>query len=583
MSAEHDAMASRLHVVLLWHMHQPEYRDPFSGQYQRPWTYLHAIKDYVDMAAHLEAHPEAHAVVNFVPVLLEQIADYAGALRAHLDSKDVLPDPLLAALASGDVPAAVEGRAALIEACLKAHEQRLIQRFAPYARLARIARDFLAHPEGLVYLDRSFFIDLNVWYHLAWLGESVRRQDARARRLIHKASGFDAEDRRQLLELLADLLGGVIERYRQLAECGQVELSMTPYAHPIMPLLLDMNSAREAWPEVVLPKTDHYPGGEARVRWHLQEGLRVFERFFGCQPAGCWPSEGSLSERTLPLLAEAGFRWCATGSQVLHNSLHQAGLFENYRHCLHRFYQYSMNGHGGDGNGVAKAMPTLFFRDDGLSDLIGFRYADWHADHAVEDLVRHLETIADACHDGQYVASIIMDGENAWEYYPENGYYFLDALYRRLVEHPRLHLTTYQKLLDEAPPITPIPRLVAGSWVYGTFSTWIGEKDKNHAWMLLVEAKKVYDRVVASGRLTDEQLAACERQLGICEGSDWFWWFGDYNPADAVRDFERLFRLHLRRLYELLGEPPPEVLKHVLAEGHGAPSMGGVMRTGQVG
>ncbi|MEF3193245.1 MAG: glycoside hydrolase, partial [Halothiobacillaceae bacterium] len=319
-------MPTRLNVVLLWHMHQPEYRDPFSGQYQRPWTYLHAIKDYVDMAAHLEAHPEACAVVNFVPVLLEQIADYAGALRAHLDGGVALPDPLLAALASNSAPAEAAERIGLLEACLKAHEQRLIQRFAPYARLARIARDFLAHPEDIGYLDDGFFFDLLVWYHLAWLGESVRRQDARARRLIHKAGGFDAEDRRQLLELLADLIGGVIERYRQLADCGQVELSMTPYAHPIMPLLLDMASAREAWPDVPLPEVSDYPGGEARVRWHLREGLRVFERFLGRRPIGCWPSEGGVSERTLSLLAEAGFRWCATGSQVLYNSLHQAGL-----------------------------------------------------------------------------------------------------------------------------------------------------------------------------------------------------------------------------------------------------------------
>lgn len=562
-------MTTRLNVVLMWHMHQPEYRDPFSGEYQRPWTYLHALKDYVDMAAHLEAHPNARAVVNFVPVLLEQIEDYAQALKKHLALKTPLPDPLLAALASNHAPEGEAARVELIETCLRAHEQRLIQRFEPYADLARIARDFLAQPVGVGYLDASFFADITVWYHLAWLGETVRRQDPRARELIHKARGFDAADRRLLLELIAELMGGVLDRYRQLADCGQVELTMTPYAHPIMPLLLDINSAREAWPEVRLPHTTTYPGGEERVRWHLDEGLRVFERFFGRRPTGCWPSEGSLSEATLPLLSEAGFTWCATGSQVLHNSLQQSGLYERYRHCLHRFYEMENDG------------PTLFFRDDGLSDLIGFRYADWHADHAVDDLIRHLENIADACHDGQYVASIIMDGENAWEYYPENGFYLLDALYRRLSDHPRLRLTTYQALLDETPPKTPIPKLVAGSWVYGTFSTWIGEKDKNLGWELLIDAKRVYDRVLASGRLTAKQTLAAERQLGICEGSDWFWWFGDYNPSDAVRDFERLYRLHLRRLYELLGEEPPHTLDHVLAEGHGDPSMGGVMRTGQ--
>ncbi len=584
-------MPTRLNVVLMWHMHQPEYRDPFSGQYQRPWTYLHTLKDYVDMAAHLEAHPQACAVVNFVPVLLEQIDDYAQALKAHLAEGGALPDPLLDALSQGKAPPP-EARAELIRTCLRAHEQRLIQRFPAYAELARIGREFLEHPLHLNYLGDTFFSDLVVWYHLAWLGETVRRQDTRARALIHKACHFDAADRRVLLELIAELMGGVIGRYRALADCGQVELTMTPYAHPIMPLLLDIQSAREAWPAAPLDGLGNYPGGAERVRWHLDEGLRVFERFFGRRPIGCWPSEGSLSEKTLPLLAQAGFQWCATGSQVLHNSLSQSGLMDQYRHCLHRFYQFCANGNGngngtatahahGLGNGVAVHSPALFFRDDGLSDLIGFRYADWHADHAVDDLVRHLENIASACHDGQYVASIIMDGENAWEYYPENGYYFLDALYHRLAEHPRLRLTTYQAMLDEAPPRTPLPRLVAGSWVYGTFSTWIGEKDKNLGWKLLIEAKGVFDQVMASGRMDDEQRVAAERQLAICEGSDWFWWFGDYNPSDAVRDFEHLYRLHLRRLYEILGEPPPAVLDQVLAEGHGVPSMGGVMRTGQ--
>ncbi|MEW6445833.1 MAG: glycoside hydrolase [Pseudomonadota bacterium] len=572
-------MTKSLNVVLMWHMHQPEYRDPFSGQYQRPWTYLHALKDYVDMAAHLEAHPHARAVVNFVPVLLEQIDDYAHSLRRHLAEGGPLPDPLLNMLAAAQAPKEPAGRTELIETCLRAHEQRLIQRFEPYAELARIGRDFLAHPGGLIYLDDVFFGDLVVWYHLAWLGETVRRQDPRARVLIHKARGFEADDRRMLLELIAELMGDVIGRYRALADCGQVELTMTPYAHPIMPLLLDISSAREAWPDVPLDSLTHYPGGAERVRWHLEEGLRVFEGYFGRRPSGCWPSEGSLSEATLPLLAEAGFQWCATGSQVLHNSLRQGGVFEHYRHCLHRFYQYQANGNG-NGNDHALT-PTLFFRDDGLSDLIGFRYADWHADHAVDDLIRHLENIASACHDGQYVASIIMDGENAWEYYPENGYYFLDALYRRLSDHPRLRLTTYQALLDEAPPHTPLPRLVAGSWVYGTFSTWIGEKDKNLGWRLLIEAKQVYDRAMASERLDPARRRAAERQLGICEGSDWFWWFGDYNPSQAVRDFEHLYRLHLRRLYELLGETPPSILDQVMAEGRGDPSNGGVMRTGQ--
>ncbi len=564
-----------LNVVLMWHMHQPEYRDPFSGEFQRPWTYLHAIKDYVDMAAHIEAHPEARAVVNFVPVLLEQIESYAEALQAYMRHRHApLPDPLLAALAADSAPQDDALRRELIESCLRANEQRLIQRFPAYADLVLLARQFLQNPAHLPYLGHAFFTDLCVWYHLAWMAETVRHNDARIIALMDKARGFDAHDRHLLLEVVAELMAGLIPRYRELARRGQIELTMTPYAHPIMPLLLDISSACEAWPDVQLPKNKtavaQYPGGEERVRWHLAEGRRVFERVFGLSPVGCWPSEGSLSEATLPLLAEAGFSWAATGSQVLQNSLRASGVAEQYKACPHRFFRMD-----------ASPSLKLVFRDDGLSDLIGFKYSTWHADDAVGDLINHLTHIADHCHDGQHVVSIIMDGENAWEYYPENGFYFLDGLYKRLSAHPRLNLTTYQELLKDSPVVTTLPRLVAGSWVYGTFSTWIGEKDKNLAWEFLIAAKKVCDRVLATKNLSAEQEQAILLQLAICEGSDWFWWFGDYNSAEAVRDFERLFRLHLVRLYELLAEEPPVVLAEIMAVGAGNPEAGGVMRTGQ--
>jgi alpha-amylase/alpha-mannosidase (GH57 family) len=230
---------------------------------------------------------------------------------------------------------------------------------------------------------------------------------------------------------------------------------------------------------------------------------------------------------------------------------------------------------------VSSHQPVCFFRDDGLSDLIGFTYSDWHADDAVANLLNHLTNIAKACHDVPgAVVSIIMDGENAWEYYPENGYYFLEALYKGLAEHPKLELTTFSEAVKSPLQTQNLSRLVAGSWVYGTFSTWIGEQDKNRAWDMLVDAKHCFDRAMATGRLSDAQRQAAQRQLGICEGSDWFWWFGDYNPAEAVSDFERLFRRQLTALYQLLGEEPPEYLSRVFARGGGVPQLGGVMRRG---
>ncbi len=562
----------RLKLVLCWHMHQPQYCDLINGEYQLPWTYLHAIKDYVDMAAHLEAVPAARAVVNFAPILLEQIADYAAQIHSYLREGKSIRDPLLAALATPALPEGQNQRLALVHACLRAHPERMIGRFPAYKKLAEMARWFEQHPDGMCYVNDQFLVDLLVWYHLAWMGETVRRNDRRIRLLQDKASCYALHDRRTLLEIMGELLSGITDRYGNLAERGQVELSVTPYAHPIVPLMLDLNSTREAMPEAHLPHLERYPGGVERARWHLEEGIATFEQYFGFRPSGCWPSEGAVSAPTLRLLEECGFQWAATGETVLRNSLKRSGRDEEAAagEAVCRPYRLE------DGK------LACFFRDDGLSDGIGFTYSDWHADDAVANLIHHLENIASACQEmDDPVVPIILDGENAWEHYPENGYYFLSALYEQLAAHPDLIMTTFSDYLAANREVEPLAELVGGSWVYGTYSTWIGDKDKNRGWDMLGEAKKVYDQAVADAHLDGEQLLVARHQLSICEGSDWFWWFGDYNPEDTVSDFEHLFRLHLTNLYRLLGMTPPAYLAQSFTHGQGRPEHGGTMRHGK--
>jgi alpha-amylase/alpha-mannosidase (GH57 family) len=565
MSAE-----SQLNIVICWHMHQPQYCDQISGTYQLPWTYLHATKDYIDMAAHLEAVPESRAVVNFAPILLEQLSDYAGQVNGFLSENKGLRDPLLAALACPVLPGHKEQRMELVSACLRANELRSIKRFEHYQKLAEMAGWFQKHPSGMLYVSDQFITDLLVWYHLAWMGETVRRSNDLVQQLMEKGTGFTLHDRRQLLKLIGELLSSVIDRYRELAENGQVELSMTPYAHPILPLLLDVETARDAMPDISMPQLKNYPGGEERVDWHIKEGLDTFEQYFGKRPAGCWPSEGGVSAATLHKLEQHGFSWAASGESVFRHSQANA---DNTSLSGSSLYQ----GFTTEGGKLA-----CFFRDDGLSDLIGFTYSDWHADDAVGNLIDHLENIAASTRDQDNpLVSIILDGENAWEHFPENAYYFLNTLYQRLSEHKGLKMTTYSEYLTAAPKLPDIKRLVSGSWVYGTFSTWIGDKDKNRGWDMLGDAKKTYDQVVAENNLSGDQILAAQCQLSICEGSDWFWWFGDYNSVDTVSDFERLYRMHLSNLYTMLGEEPPEYLSTVFAHGGGSPAQTGVMRKGK--
>jgi alpha-amylase/alpha-mannosidase (GH57 family) len=562
------ATATALNVVIYWHMHQPEYRDLRNGEYHLPWTYLHTIKDYVEMVAHLENNEAARAVVNFAPVLLEQIDDYAKQLEGYLNHGKALRDPLLAALADPVMSLDQEKRMHIIKACLRANKHRLVDRFEVFKTLAEMAEAAMHNPDMLSYHSEHFFADILVWYHLAWIAETVRKSDNRIKELMKKARHFSLHDRHLLVEVINELISGVIERYRKLAVAGRIELSMTPYAHPIVPLLIDLKSASQTMPDVELPLADKYPGGLDRSRWHLQKGIQVFKHYFGFEPQGCWPSEGSISAETVELISQMGIRWLASGETVLRNSLEKSAAKADS--CIHQAYQYR------------DSSAACFFRDDGLSDSIGFRYSDWHADDAVADLIHHLETIAESCADKpDAVVSIILDGENAWEYYPENGYHFIRALYQKVSQHEKLRMTTYSEYLDSCDNRKPLQEIAAGSWVYGSFSTWIGEKDKNRAWDMLVEAKKVYDRVVNESDLSSEQLEAVTMQLATCESSDWFWWFGEYNSAESVAAFDEQYRLHLSNLYQLLNVEPPNYLAAAFSFGTGDPAMGGAMLPGQ--
>jgi alpha-amylase/alpha-mannosidase (GH57 family) len=556
-----------LDVIFCWHMHQPQYRRSVDGSYRLPWAYLHAIKDYADMAWYLEQVPAARAVVNFTPVLVDQLDDYGRQF-----AEGHFRDPVLRALARPE-GVSVADRPAVIASLFRANEERMIRRLPPLHRLQGIFE--AARAGGYVeYLSAAFVSDLAVLYHLAWLGESVRRTDARAKQLIEKGERFDAADRTALLGLLADIVGGIVPRYRALAGQGRVELSTSPYAHPIVPLLIDFGSARESLPDALLPSSRGYPGGTERAVAHLRAAVDSHARTFGVRPAGCWPSEGAISRAAAALFAESGFTWTASCESVLVRSLQtrEAGLSPRPEY-LYRPYLVA---------GLERQIPC-FFRDVHLSDLIGFRYADWHADDAVANFVSELEAIADATAGQESpVVSVILDGENAWEHYPENGFFFLSGLYRAVAASPKLRMTTFSDALARRPPDAVLDRLVAGSWVYGTLSTWIGDPDKNRAWELLVRAKEDFDAEAAAGRLTGDALSRAEMQLKVCEGSDWFWWFGDYNPAQTVSDFDQLFRDHLRDLYALIGVAAPATIDRVIGIGKGAPARGGAMRESAV-
>jgi alpha-amylase/alpha-mannosidase (GH57 family) len=562
-------------LVLVWHMHQPDYRDPLSGEYRQPWVYLHAIKDYADMAAHLEAQPAMRAVVNFVPVLLEQLEDYAAQF-----SSGAFRDPLLRLLAKPVAePFSPGERATVFGQCFHANHGQLIAPYPAYRRLhelALAAGEDVRDPAG--YLSDRYLADLVTWYHLAWTGETVRRAHPLLPELMTVGVGFSDAQRAALLATIGEVIASIVPRYRRLEESGVIELTTSPATHPIGPLLLDFACAREARPDLPLPHAACYPGGRERLDRQIDEALDRHASRFGRAATGLWPPEGAVSDAFVRALDGRSVRWIASGSQVLANSLRRAGL-ELTPAAMARPYRLPA---------LAPDVMCLF-RDDLLSDLIGFEYRKWHSGDAARHFVGELESLARrAAPAARPLVTVIIDGENAWEYYPYNGYFFLRDLYELLAAHPSIRPCTMREWMGwreaslaagEADPCGELPGLVAGSWVFGDLTTWIGATDKNRAWDLLCEAKAAFDAALTAGGLEPAQVAAATRHLAVAESSDWTWWFGDYNPAESVARFDALFRATLARLYQTLGIAPPAALDTPVSLGNAtAPSDGAIRR-----
>ena len=560
-------MSKPLSVIFYWHMHQPFYREAESGHYHLPWVYLHAMKDYTDMAVILEQLPDARAVINYVPSLTAQIEDYAIQLRNWLnEDQSELPDPLLTALAHETGLYTEDECSYLLETCFRLNHDRNMHRYPAFSRLWNLAEHAKAQ-DVTDYLGRYYYTDLVTWYHLGWLGETVRETNFVARRLIEKERNYNYQDRRDLLTLIATLLNDIPEKHRKLQAEGKIEITTTPYAHPIIPLMLDFNSARATVPDALIPD-EPYPGGKERAIEHIELAKKSHTKLFKRDAAGCWPAEGAVCQQTLALLGEAGFQWCATGEGVLHNSLGYNPREVQPEEVYHPWLV-----------GENNQQITCFFRDDHLSDLLGFEYSRWDTQDAVNNFMQQLAGIRHRTQGmSDPVVSIIMDGENAWEHYHENAMPFLIGLYQSISQHEDYKLTTFSDYLQDAPATKKLNSMTPGSWVYGNLSTWIGDKAKTLAWQLLIDAKHAYDNIADS--LSDKQQEAAAEQLRICEGSDWCWWFGDYNPGAAVKDFDQLYRQHLKKLYILLGLPTPSSLDEDISKGGGEAEGGGTMRRG---
>lgn len=532
------------YLVFVWHMHQPFYKDLATGEYQLPWTRLHALKDYYGMAALLDGFPRIRQTFNLVPSMLVQIEEYAAGRAA---------DPFLQLAlkpAENLTPAEQEF---ILKYFFQANPSRVIQRFPRYHELYEIWRASPSDPAALALrFGVDGFRDLQVLSQLAWFDEIFLESDPEVRALAARQRNFSPADQEIVGRKQQEICALIIPTYRRLASEGRIELSVTPYYHPILPLLCDSNIASISQPGAPLPRRFRYPG-DALLQ--MESALRYAREKFGATPAGMWPSEGSVSDEVLALAAQIGIRWMATDNGVLGATLNTlAGVRETCQPYLWRQ----------DGRQI-----HVIFRDHYLSDLIGFVYSRMDASAAAHHFLDRIRENARVLHrEGRdALIPVILDGENAWEHYEHNGRPFLKTLYELISEDPQISAVTVSEALDRL-PAAEIPRIHPGSWINANFEVWIGHEEDNLAWEYLLEARETFERVTHSpegAALTPAQKELAWQELLIAEGSDWCWWYGPHHHTENRAEFDQLFRNHLAQVYRALDRTPPAALSRPIA------------------
>ena len=502
-----------MQLAFLWHMHQPDYRDA-SGIMQMPWVFLHAIKDYYDMPWMLARHPGLKATFNITPPLIEQINLYTESIEKN--------DRFFSLWVKHPSELNETDRQWMIKMCKSGPYETMIEPIEPYSRLYHFEE-----------YDDDELCDMEVWFILAWCGVYLRTHNDVVKKLLTVKNGFNCEQKLELLRTLGDFMSTIFPYYEMLQKEGTISLSTTPLNHPILPLLIDMHNAEIAHPGTNLP--EHPLSLEEDAKLQISEAQAVFRETFGHDAIGFWPAEGAVDERTATLYRDAGLKWIATDEAILFKS-----LGSEQRNAL--YYPYTHNG------------MTIGFRDHGLSDLIGFTYRFWEAGRAADHFISSLHSIGQE--DVNRTVFVILDGENAWEFYTNNAFDFFDTLYAKLSETEWCSTVGMDEIAQQE--AIELPHLAPGSWIHGEFNTWVGHHEKTRGWELIYMTRRDYEHHKPG--LDTETQEKIKRHFLAAECSDWFWWYGDDHYTEFSIEFDELFRSHLVQIYGLMRVSPPSDL-----------------------
>jgi alpha-amylase/alpha-mannosidase (GH57 family) len=547
-----------LRLIFLWHQHQPFYKDLVTGEYRLPWVRMHALKDYYGMVKLLDEFPNVHQNFNLVPSLITQIQDYVAGTAE---------DPFLTVAAKPAKDLTQKERLFALQYLFQANHANVIGRYPRYRELLeRFRQNGDSAEKAEKYFETQQFTDLQVLSQIAWFDEFFL-EDKDVAALIRKERNYSLEDQSFVIKRERELLAKVLPAYADAAKKGSIEISATPFYHPILPLVCDTNAGAVSSPGLPLPQTRFRHPEDAREQ--LVRALDLHQQVFGLRPQGVWPSEGSVSEEVLAIAHSLGIKWMATDEEVLGRS---TGVFFQRdsagrlpAHLAERLYNINRyeNGH--------TAM-HMVFRDHAISDLIGFVYSGMDPGDAARHLLHNIKEAAKPvlAQGRDAVVSVILDGENAWEYYPKSGREFLRRFYDALQHEAGLEPVTISEAIARQRNVSPLKSLVPGSWINANFNVWIGAPEDNRAWDYLHHAREFYAQHAA--RASEAQRKLAFEEIMIAEGSDWNWWYGPEHHSANDRDFDELYRKHLSNIYQALGAVPPDYLSQPITGGEVRPA-----------
>lgn len=524
-------------------MHQPFYKNLLTNSFEMPWVRLHAVKGYYDIPSILENFENINLTINIVPSLLEQLIDY---------SKGNGEDKYLT-LSKKEVKTLTnEEKLFIIDNFFSVNHKLHLKEGSRYKELfqkrTNTKDNELLKKRISLFSDKDIQ-DLQMLFNLSWFGFTAKEKFPIIEKLIEKNGDYSREDILKVLEIMLEIIKDIVPLYKRLLKNGKIELTVSPYYHPILPLVYNTNTAKRCMPDSILPPEFSYPED---ANLHIEKAIAYFEQIFGKAPVGMWPSEGSVSPEVLNLISNNKIKWIATDEEILKYS-----GFENQHRYNYIYKPYSFN--------VNENNLNLVFRDKNLSDMVGFRCHQVSAKEGADLILKELNSIENYHKNlnDNLMIPIVLDGENPWEYYENSGKEFLKLLFKEIENNKDMEAITISNGISKFNKIQELKTIHSGSWINANYKIWIGHSETNKAWTYLLRVRQFYEK--EKDNFEEEIKNKAFKEIMIAEGSDWFWWFGDDFTIKDKDKFDLLFREHLSNVFNIFKKPVPVFLKNPIS------------------